>query len=157
MSVRKKVGIGLAIFGALNILDFFSPIPIPTIGISAFVVGSLFIAGGLLLANFDRISKLRLADLLKSTRSLPQEKPRAIVNPLLPVRVLELAKSKQGKLTISEVAMGLNIGLDEAEAALTALLRRGDARADVNLTTGVTSYRFPEFIAAGDEEEQEER
>jgi hypothetical protein len=152
MTARKKAGVGLVVFGALNILDFFSPIPIPTVGISAFVVGGLFIGAGFLMMNLDALTSIRFSDLLKSRK--PLSKPsEPSVNPLLPVRILELAKANGGKLTISEVAIAMNIGLEVSEAALSELLQRGDARADVSLATGVTTYRFPEFLSPEDEKE----
>jgi hypothetical protein len=145
MSGRKKLGLGLAIFGALNILDFFSPIPIPTVGVEAFLVGAVFIGGGALLMGLDRLSALRLGELFRARRAIGSG-PAPRMDPLLPVRVLQFAKDKGGKLTVSEVAMSLQISLDAAEAALTELLKRGDARADVSLSTGVTTYKFPEFL-----------
>ena len=91
----------------------------------------------------------RVRDLLGSIRR-PAEgsgKPQAPrIDPLLPVRVLKLAESREGTLTVSAVAMSLNVGLDECQLALDELVRKGAANVDVDYATGIASYRFPEFL-----------
>jgi hypothetical protein len=42
--------------------------------------------------------------------------------------------------------MALNVGLDECQIALDDLVRKGAASADVDFSTGVATYRFPEFL-----------
>jgi hypothetical protein len=42
--------------------------------------------------------------------------------------------------------MGLNVGLDECQLALDELVRKGAANVDVDLSTGIASYSFPEFL-----------
>ena len=74
------------------------------------------------------------------------------IDPLLPVRVLKLAESREGLLTVSAVAMALNVGLDECQVALDELVRKGAATVDIDLATGVASYRFPEFLPRSAEE-----
>jgi hypothetical protein len=68
------------------------------------------------------------------------------IDPLLPVRVLKLAEARSGVLTVSAVAMALNVGLDECQSALDELVRKGAALVDVDIATGVASYTFPEFL-----------
>lgn len=141
MTFRKGAGIGLIVFGILNIIDIASPL-IPTVGPSAIVVGLACIGGGLALMGGW---KERFAALMAPLRRGIADKRRA-VNPLLPVKVLKLASVKGGSLTVSAVAMSLDIGLDDAQAALDELVRKGAADADVDLTTGVATYSFPEFL-----------
>ncbi len=76
----------------------------------------------------------------------PRDEARPRIDPLLPVRVLKLAESRAGIVTVSSVAMALNVGLDECQLALDELVRKGAANADVDLSTGVASYSFPEFL-----------
>jgi hypothetical protein len=42
--------------------------------------------------------------------------------------------------------MALNVGLDECQIALDELVRKGAASVDIDLSNGVASYRFPEFL-----------
>jgi hypothetical protein len=93
--------------------------------------------------------KDRVRNLLRSMRRpyAPDAKgPSARIDPLLPVRVLKLAEARGGTLTVSVVAMALNVGLDECQLALDELVRKGAANVDVDLSTGVASYLFPEFL-----------
>lgn len=147
MKLRKVFGIGSILVGIVNILNFYSPIPIPTVGLSAFIVGGIFIASGLLILNTGPGSSGRLrVPLSKLFRSLAS--PKKKLDPLLPVRVLKLASERSGELTVSAVAMALNITLEDAQAALDDLMGKGAATAEVELSTGVTTYSFPEFISS---------
>jgi len=65
---------------------------------------------------------------------------------LLPVRVLKLAEAREGVLTVSVVAIALDVELDAAQWALDELVRKGAASVDVDISTGVASYSFPEFL-----------
>jgi hypothetical protein len=72
------------------------------------------------------------------------------IDPLLPVRILRLAREKAGALTVSEVAISLNVPLEQAEEGLRACVRAGNATMDYDVTRGFTFYTFPEFLPPGD-------
>jgi hypothetical protein len=96
----------------------------------------------------------RIKGLLRSmrARSIPSSRQPALrIDPLLPVRVLKLAEGREGSLTVSMVAIALNVGLDECQVALDELVRKGAANVDIDLSTGVATYRFPEFQPRADE------
>jgi len=143
MTVRKVLGYGLIAFGVVNILNFYSPVPIPTVGLSAFIVGGLSIAAGVWAMGANGRLMSRVRELLSSSKP---SKPRRAIDPILPVRVLKLAEAKSGLLTVSAVAMSLEVGLDDAQAALDELVAKGAASADFDIPTGITTYRFPEFL-----------
>jgi hypothetical protein len=67
------------------------------------------------------------------------------------VRILKLAKSRGGTLTVSEVAIELDVPLDHAEAGLEACVRAGNALPDYDVARGHMLYRFPEFIDPGED------
>jgi len=158
MSIRKVLGSVFIFFGTLNLLNFWAPRPIPTVGVSAFIVGFLFIGAGFYLrAEQNRLGKLRLDDiglLLKSrfkgsaeypeNRESEPAKPKN-TDPLLAVRVLRCAVQHQGRLTVAQTAMELNVPIDEAEAALDECAAKGSAYIDADRQTGIAAYRFPEF------------
>jgi hypothetical protein len=82
----------------------------------------------------------------RSSYSGSEGSPSRQIDPLLPVRVLKLAEARAGVLTVSAVAMALNVGLDECQSALDELVRKGAANVDVDISNGVASYVFPEFL-----------
>jgi hypothetical protein len=82
----------------------------------------------------------------RSSRGKGAEEASRRIDPLLPVRVLKLAEARSGVLTVSVVAMALNVGLDECQLALDELVRKGAATVDVDMSNGVASYLFPEFL-----------
>ncbi len=144
MKLRRAAGFGCVIFGILNILDLGNP-AIPTMGLQAIVVGALFIAGGAFLLRPAGSAAPRLSSLFARRKGLGEGR-RPSLDPLLPVRVLRLAEQRGGSLTVSAVAMSLEVGLDEAQAALDELVRKGAAGVDIDLATGIATYRFPEFL-----------
>lgn len=156
MKVRKAIGIALVVLGALNILDLASPL-IPTIGIQAVIVGGICIAAGAFLMRPERQAgqdpTRRLGSIFSALRGARAggNEPRRPIDPLLPVRTLRLAEQRAGELTVSAVAMALEIGLDDAQAALDELVRKGAASVEVDLDTGVAKYCFPEFLPRADE------
>ena len=75
----------------------------------------------------------------------PAPAPRTIIDPLLPVRILKLAREHKGTLTVAEVAIGLNVPLDQAEAGLSECVRAGNAIPDYDIARAHALYRFPEF------------
>jgi hypothetical protein len=72
-----------------------------------------------------------------------------LADPLLPVRILRLAKERGGELTTSTVAMELDVPLDQAVAGLEECVRRGSAFADYDIDRQHALYRFPEFQGPG--------
>jgi hypothetical protein len=141
MSFKGKMGLILVILG-------FASIALPFT--REFVIISLF----LIIFGASRfIADLGVKDRLRGVwgsgrrSSIGQDKGAASrIDPLLPVRVLKLAESHSGVLTVSVVAMALNVGLEECQIALDELVRKGAANVDVDLSTGVATYRFPEFL-----------
>jgi hypothetical protein len=141
MSFKKILGIVLVVFGVISIsLPFTREFILISLILIAYGASAIVreIGGG------DRIRAL-----LRSFRRpyVPEQRgssPR--IDPLLPVRVLKLAESHAGSLTVSIVAMALNVGLDECQIALDELVRKGAASVDVDLSNGVATYRFPEFL-----------
>ncbi len=143
---KSRLGALLVVLGILTL-------PFIRFGGEFFLVSAFFLAFGAL--NIARGSALvgRLRELLGSARRIPgrgpDEEPRRRIDPLLPVRVLKLAEARAGVLTVSAVAMALNVGLDECQIALDELVRKGAANVDVDIGTGVASYFFPEFLPHG--------
>ena len=141
MKAKKTVGIALL---ALGLISFFD---IRFFGGVSLLFGLIMVATGTtILIRQSSISE-RVKALLGAAKSrdpAPSTKsPTA--DHLLPVRVLKLAESRGGVLTVSAVAIALEVELDAAQWALDELVRKGAASVDVNLATGVASYSFPEF------------
>jgi Fic family protein len=59
--------------------------------------------------------------------------------------ILRLAKENKGILTVSEVALGADLSLEEAKKALEALVKRGFAELRVR-SSGTLVYTLPEFM-----------
>ncbi|HCM25275.1 MAG: hypothetical protein A2Z99_04845 [Treponema sp. GWB1_62_6] len=164
MRIRQFFGNFLIAIGALNIINFWAPRPIPTVGLSAFIVGGLLIASGFLLkAPRDGTGRIRwdsLATIFKASSSksgppVGKIKPvaksndeSAWIDPLLAVRVLRLAAEHGGRLSVAQTAMELDVSLDAAESALDECSRKGGAYMETDAKTGIPCYRFPEFEAA---------
>ena len=119
--------------------------------VEAFLVGGIFLALGLwALAGPDLRATVRHAARAAAAAKRSQRKagrPAPAIDPLLPVRILKLAKEKGGILTVAEVAVGLTVPLGHAEAGLTECVRAGNAMPDYDISRGHMLYRFPEFIA----------
>jgi hypothetical protein len=73
-------------------------------------------------------------------------KKQELKDPLLPVRILKLAKAHRGILTLSIVAIELNVPLADAEAGLDECVRQGLATPDYDMGKEVKYYRFQEDI-----------
>lgn len=146
MLFRRLIGNALIALGAVQLLNFYSPRPIPTFGLSAFIFGGLFIGAGL----FIRAGRTGAGNAPASRRLFAggnaTDKRKAAADPLLAVRVLRLAADKRGSLTVSIAAMELDVPLDAAEAALDECAAKGSAYIDVDPASGIASYRFPEFL-----------
>ena len=141
MSFKRILGIVLVVLGVITISLPFA---------REFILISMFlIAFGAVNILREVGGRDRLRNLLRSMRRPYQpsvKAPSPRIDPLLPVRVLKLAESHAGSLTVSVVAMALNVGLDECQLALDELVRKGAAGVDVDLSNGVATYRFPEFL-----------
>ncbi len=116
--------------------------PIFPIGVEAFLLaGVFFTAGAWVLAG---------RDVQKSFRRWIHavgRRPTVSIDPLLPVRILRLARERAGSITVSDVATALDVPLDQAEEGLRACVRTGNAIEDFDIPRGFTLFRFPEFMA----------
>jgi hypothetical protein len=141
MNMKSKKWIGVVLL-ALGLISFDIRIfggLFPLFGIILMITGAT-----VLIRQFGGVS--RLLRLFTRTERIEQASPRApTADHLLPVRVLKLAEAREGVLTVSVVAMTLDVELDAAQWALDELVRKGAANVDVDLVTGVSSYIFPEF------------
>ena len=150
MTIRKIAGMGCIAFGALNILNFMAPVPVPTVGASAFIAGAAFIGLGVFLqlprGDSGRIEWSRLGKLLRPGSAAGTTAGDRTGDPLLSVRALRLASESKGVLTVSQTAMKLNVPLDEAQAALDECAVKGAAYINVDGETGIPRYCFPEFM-----------
>jgi hypothetical protein len=137
---KSRLGVLLVVLG---IATFFLPFTREFALISLFFI----VFGATRLIRGSSIGE-RLRALRGPSRRLPGsgDSSSRRIDPLLPVRVLKLAESRAGILTVSAVAMALNVGLDECQLALDELVRKGAANVDVDISTGVASYFFPEFM-----------
>lgn len=142
---RKIVGWLLVIFGVLSALDFVGPL-IPGQGFLAVLIGLVSAGSGVWLLGAGSAIGRRLRALAS-----PSRPRKAAVDPMLSVRVLRLARASSGTLTVSEVAMTLEVGLEAAQAALDDLVEKGQATADVDISSGVATYAFPEFLPGAEE------
>jgi hypothetical protein len=159
MNFRKFTGNSLIVLGILNILNFYSPRPIPTVGISAFIFGGIFIIAGLFVRaernpegkiDWKRLfSVFRTNYIPKRESKVSGKKENISRNPMLAVLVIKLASERKGKLTIAQTAMDLDSPLEDTEAALDECVARGSAYMDVDQETGIARYRFPEFEERG--------
>jgi hypothetical protein len=156
MNFRRLFGNSLIGLGLLNIVNFFAPRPIPTVGISAFIVGGLLIGAGIALKmggtgssiHWRRLGGLLRNDEKKGARNGIRngDKQPAPIDPLLAVKVLRLAEQRGGTLTVAQTAMELNVPLDDAQEALDECARKGGADIEVDPNTAVSVYRFREFL-----------
>jgi hypothetical protein len=142
MSFKNKSGFVLLALGIVTL-------PLVRFWPEYFIVSLLLLSFGAVRATKELGVKDRLRGLLTSAwrpAEPPGKAPPPRIDPLLPVRVLKLAESRGGIVTVSAVAMALNVGLDECQLALDELVRKGAASADVDFATGVANYSFPEFL-----------
>jgi hypothetical protein len=146
----RFVGWSLIGLGGLSILVGASPL-FP-VYLEAFVVGGAFFAAGAwVLAGKDLRDTIRRGlraarQLRKSSRRLGERAAGdTVADPLLPVRILKLAREHAGILTVAVVAMELDVPLDRAQAGLDECVRAGNALPDFDFARGHALYRFPEF------------
>ena len=143
---KRIIGYILVGFGVLSVLDFFSPIPIPTTFLGAFFTGGIaIVAGAWMLTGGGWLVYLKRWAATRDRGSA--RKPDAVkFDPLLPVEILRLARERGGLLTVSNVSIELNVPLDQAGAALEECVRRGNAFPDYDIDRQHAVYRFPEFM-----------
>ncbi len=143
---KRVVGYILVGFGVLSVIDFFSPIPIPTTFLGAFITGGIAIGvGAWLLTGGGWLVYLKRWAATRDPGAA--RKPDAAkFDPLLPVEILRLARERGGILTVSSVSIELNVPLDKAGAALEECVRRGNAFPDYDIDRQHAVYRFPEFM-----------
>jgi DNA-binding transcriptional LysR family regulator len=150
---QRFVGYALVAVGALSI--FVGASPLFPIGLEAFLIGGVFFAAGAwVLAGKELRTAVRraLAVLLQKRRETSRGLRRGragplTIDPLLPVRILRLAKDHEGIVTVALVAIELNVPLDHAEAGLAECVRAGNAIPDYDITHAHALYKFPEFLA----------
>jgi hypothetical protein len=141
---KRRLGWVVTIFGGMSIFACLSPL-FPEIGLPAFFLGAGSIAVGAWLLSEGRVREW----LRRWARTREPARPTGL-DPLLPVEVLRLARRHAGVLTVTTVAMELNVPLDQAAAALDECVRRGNALADYDIERQHALYRFPEFAPAED-------
>jgi hypothetical protein len=140
--LRRFLGRSALVVGVISTVVFLSPI-FP-IGVEALLVGGLFFgAGAWALAAPDIRGALR-----RFIRTVPRSS--VSIDPLLPVRILRLAAHRQGTLSVSEVAIELDVPLDQAQEGLRVCVRAGSATEDFDLSRGYSLFRFPEFSEPSD-------
>jgi hypothetical protein len=147
---KRILGYILLGFGILSVIDFFSPIPIPTTFLGAFFTGGIaIVAGAWLLTGGGWLVYLKRWAATRDAGSA-RKPDRVVFNPLLPVEVLRLARENDGILTVSKVATSLNVPLDQAAAALDECVHQGNAFPDYDIEQQHAIYRFPEFTPRRD-------
>jgi hypothetical protein len=150
---QRIVGYSIIAVGALSI--FVGASPLFPIGLEAFLVGGVFFAAGAwVLAGKELRAVVRkaLAIMLERRRDARRGSRRGgtgpvTIDPLLPVRILRLAKDHEGILTVAQVAIELNVPLDHADAGLAECVRAGNAIPDYDIAHAHPLYKFPEFLA----------
>ncbi len=107
----------------------------PAVEIGGFFVGlAAVIFGAVMLLSDGGLQNLLRRWASSQDRGRPRDLPRpGPVDPLLPVKILRLARAKGGVLTTSIVAMELDVPLDQAVAGLEECVRRGSAFADYDI------------------------
>lgn len=135
---RRVFGYGAVTLGAASTIVFLSPI-FP-IGFEAFLVAALFFG-----AAYWALAKPTFTGLLRLIAPRIAAPPPEPTDPLLPVKILRLARAHHGTLTVSQTAIELNIPINEAEAGLAACVRASSATEDFDMRRGYALYLFPEF------------
>ena len=148
-NIQRTIGWGLVGLGAVSV--FVGASPIFHAVIEPLIAGGvLFVAGAWMLAGKDLRDTVRKGiraarDARGSTRRSSLRGPSLQIDPLLPVRILKLARAHDGILTVAEVAIELNVPLEHARAGISECVRTGNAVADYDIPRGHELYRFPEL------------
>jgi hypothetical protein len=149
---QRIAGYTLVAVGAVSVLA--GAVPWFPVYIEGFVIGAVLLgAGGWVLAGPELRASIRKAiAVLLRKRAADRRGGRAAgsgpvtIDPLLPVRILRLAKDRAGVITVAQVAIELNVPLSHAEAGLAECVRAGNAVPDYDITHAHATYRFPEFL-----------
>jgi hypothetical protein len=162
---QRLIGWGLVAFGIVSVFAGASPwfegahIEAVLIGGGSFIAGAWVLAGKELRDTIRRgirawreVGKSRQIRNPFSSGTGGWRRPAqrqvgstVLMDPLLPVRILKLARQQHGVLTVAQVAMELNVPLDQAQAGLDECVRAGNALPDYDIPRGHALYRFPEF------------
>lgn len=153
---RKLLGWILVGLGALSVVDFFSPIPIPTVGAAALISGGILLIAGLGVLKLGDLNWRGLIGLRSAQGQTSQPRRRTRVDPLVPVAILKLARERGGLLSVSTVVIALSLPLDVAEGGLQECVERGVATPDYDEAHATLVYRFPEFLPPAPESERPE-
>jgi len=143
-AARRVIGYSLLGLGGLALIVGVSPL-FPIYG-PAFFMSALLASAGIGVLAWKEIRSLfrRARAAIGHAGSA-----RSALAPLLPVKVLALAKERAGFLTVSEVAIALKVPIDQAEAALESCASSGAALPDYEPERGFSRYKFPEFLPPG--------
>jgi hypothetical protein len=150
---RKVVGYVLVAISGICILVGVSPLfAVRTeaylLGIIGFAAGAWVLVGAEVRGSVLRLAKTKLQERKPAHRAAGAKTvPPVLIDPLLPVRILKLAKDHGGTLTVAGVAMELNVPLIQAQAGIDECVRMGNAVPDYDIPHGHALYRFPEFLA----------
>jgi hypothetical protein len=162
---QRLIGWGLVSFGIVSAFAGASPwfegahIEAVLIGGAAFAAGAWVLAGKELRDTIRRgiraWREVRKSSQIRNPFSRgpvgwrrPAQRQvgsTVLLDPLLPVRILKLARQMHGVLTVAKVAMELTVPLDQAQAGLDECVRAGNALPDYDIPRGHALYRFPEF------------
>ena len=150
--IQKTLGYGALALSVISFLMGLIPwIPVRfeayAVGIVLFVAGAWVLAGRELRDTIRRAFRAFQQDRTGGRRNSGRSGPASVsIDPLLPVRILKLAKGHGGILTVADVAMDLNVPLDQAEAGLSECVRAGNAVPDYDIPRAHAVFKFPEFL-----------
>ena len=150
--IQKILGYGAIALSVVSIFIGISPLFVVrfeafAVGIVLFVTGAWILAGRELRDTIRRAFRAYQGDRTGANRTGRRAGRSPLsIDPLLPVRILKLAKGHGGILTVAEVAMDLNVPLDQAEAGLSECVRAGNAVPDYDIPRAHAVFRFPEFL-----------
>lgn len=145
--------VGYGLIGAGVVLVLMGALPLfqgihwegVFLGFGSFVAGAWVLAGKELRAAIRRAIDANGTG--RRSRSPKRQAGGPVqIDPLLPVRILKLAKEHDGVLTVAIVAMDLNVPIAQAQAGLEECVRVGNATPDYDIPRGHALYRFPEFL-----------
>jgi hypothetical protein len=119
------------------------------LGLISFAAGAWVLVGPEVRQSVRKLARSLVRDRKAASRAVPRQPaaPVARIDPLLPVRILKLAKERAGTLTVAAIAMELNVPLDQAQAGIDECVRMGNAVPDYDIPHGHALYRFPEFLS----------
>jgi hypothetical protein len=150
---QRAIGWSAVAFGAVCVfvgaVPFFQGIHLEgiLIGLGSFAAGAWVLAGPELRATVRKAFKV-MRETALSARKRTGRRGAVVtgIDPLLAVRILKLARDRNGILSVADVAIGLDVPLDHAEAGLNECVRAGNAVPDYDISRAHAVYRFPEFL-----------